>query len=72
MTGNHQCQKSPRESQRGFALVACMLMMALLMVLGIGVMSLSAIELRRTTRDENAASARANARMALMEAIGQL
>ncbi len=49
-----------------------MLMMALLMVLGIGVMSLSAIELRRTTRDENAASARANARMALMEAIGQL
>lgn len=42
------------------------------MVLGIGLMSLSAIELRRSTRDENAAEARANARMALAEAIGQL
>jgi hypothetical protein len=49
-----------------------MLMVTLLMVLGVGILSLSAIELRRSFRDENAAEARANARMALVEAIGQL
>lgn len=49
-----------------------MLMMALLMVLGIGFLSLSTIELRRSLRDDQAAEARANARMALVEAIGQL
>ncbi|WP_264489202.1 hypothetical protein [Luteolibacter arcticus] len=47
-------------------------MMVLLMVLGLGLMGLSTIELRRSTRDEYAAVARANARMALIAAIGQL
>lgn len=49
-----------------------MLMMALLMVLGIGLFSLSAIELRRSQREDFAAMARANARLALTAAIGQL
>jgi hypothetical protein len=47
-------------------------MMTLMMVLALGLMGLSAIELRRSQRDEHAAVARANARIALMEAIGQL
>jgi len=62
----------PRESERGFALVACMLMVALLMVLGIGLAGLSAIELRRSAREDHAARARAHARLALVTAIGQL
>lgn len=49
-----------------------MLMLALLMVLGIGLAGLSAIELRRSTREDHAALARANARLALVSAIGQL
>jgi hypothetical protein len=49
-----------------------MLMLTLLMVLGLGILSLSTIELRRSLRDDLAAEARANARLALVEAIGQL
>lgn len=49
-----------------------MLMMALLMVLGLGFLSLSSIELRRSQREDFAAMARANARLALTAAIGQL
>jgi hypothetical protein len=49
-----------------------MLMMALLMVLGIGLLSLSTIELRRSQREDFSAMARANARLALTAAIGQL
>lgn len=49
-----------------------MLMMTLLMVLGLGFLSLSSIEVRRSLREDQAAVARANARIALMEAMGQL
>ena len=49
-----------------------MLMLALLMVLALGLMGLSSIELRRSTRQEHASAARANARMAMIAAIGQL
>jgi hypothetical protein len=49
-----------------------MLMMALLMVLGLGFLSLTSIELRKSQREDHAAVARANARIALMQAIGQL
>jgi hypothetical protein len=49
-----------------------MLMMALLLVLGIGCLTLSTIELRRSQREEFSAMARANARLALTAAIGQL
>ncbi|MEK7949418.1 hypothetical protein [Luteolibacter soli] len=52
--------------------MACLLVTVLLMVLALGLMSLSSLELRRSTREEHAATARANARMALVTAIGQL
>ncbi|WP_193210444.1 hypothetical protein [Luteolibacter marinus] len=64
--------KSPRESDRGFALVVCMLMLSFLMILAVGLMSLASIELRRSGREDQLTVARSNARMALMLAIGQL
>ena len=56
----------------GFALVASMLAMALLMILGIGLMTLATIELRRTSGTNYEAEARAKARLSLMLAIGDL
>jgi len=53
-------------------LVACILVLSLLAMLVVGLMSLSVIELRRAGSDHDVAAARANARMALMQAIGQL
>ena len=46
--------------------------MILLMVLIVGLTGISSIELRRTGRADQTAQARANARLALMQAIGQL
>ena len=49
-----------------------MLGLVLLMVLSLGLFGLASIELRRSERDDFTAQARANARLALAEAIGQL
>ena len=56
----------------GFALVASVLVMALLMVLGLGLMTLATIELRRIGATNYEAEARARARLSLMLAIGDL
>jgi len=56
----------------GFALVVTILMMVLLSILAVGMLSLSAVSLRSSSQGDSMAEARANARMALMIAIGRL
>lgn len=53
-------------------MVISLSLMVLLTVLAVGLMSLSAISLRSAGRGEDMATARANARLALMMAIGEL
>jgi Arc/MetJ-type ribon-helix-helix transcriptional regulator len=58
--------------QQGFALVATLSMMLLLLVLGVGLLSLSVISLRGSTHGEARQIAQGNARLALMLALAQL
>ncbi len=58
--------------RRGFALVVTLSLMILLTVITVGLLSLSAIALRSSSQGAALATARANARMAIMLAIGAL
>ena len=64
----------PRQHAPGFALVATVSMMVLLTLVAIAMLSLSTIEQRSSGGGANEADrmARANARMALMIALGEL
>jgi hypothetical protein len=64
----------PRPTRRpgGFALVISLSLMVLLTVLATGLLSLGTLSLRAGTAGEDMAKARANARMALMLALGDL
>ena len=57
---------------RGFALVVTLSLMILLTVIAVGLLSLSSISLRSAGQGSALAEARANARLALMMAIGDL
>jgi hypothetical protein len=58
--------------KRGFALVVTLSLMVLLTVLAVGLLSLSAVELRVTGQSQAMAVARANARLSLRIALGDL
>lgn len=61
-----------KSRRRGFALIVTLSLMILLTVIAVGLLSLSSISLRATGQGSDLAVARANARMALMFAIGDL
>jgi hypothetical protein len=56
----------------GFALVVTVSLLVLLSVIALGFLSLSAVTLRSGTREQAVSEARANARVALMLALGEL
>ncbi len=63
---------SPVASSKGFALVTTLILMVLLSVIILGMLSLSAVTLRSGSQDSSVMEARANARLALMIALGEL
>jgi len=64
--------KAKTSRSRGFSLIITLLMMVLLTIIALGLLSLSSISLRTVAQDSSNATARTNARCALMLAIGQL
>lgn len=58
--------------KRGFTLVITISLLVLLVLVSIGLLSLSSVTLRTTSRGEAQAIARANARLALITALGEL
>jgi hypothetical protein len=65
-------QTTPQNQARGFALVVTLSLMILLTIIAVGLLSVSAISLRSSSQGQAIATARANAKLALMLAIGDL
>lgn len=70
---NLRLMKRPlRPAERGFALIVTIALMVLLTLLAVGLLSLSTITTRGSSKLSGLAEARANARLAMLMAIGQL
>lgn len=61
-----------KSRNRGFPLIVTISLLVLLTLIGVGLLSLSSVSLRSSSQGDAAQIARANARLALMMAIGQL
>lgn len=68
----HKPSRPPRQMHCGFALIATISVMVLLVMIALAMLGLSSIELRSSKHADAMATAQANARMALMIAIGEL
>ncbi|MEO5916260.1 MAG: pilus assembly PilX N-terminal domain-containing protein [Luteolibacter sp.] len=64
--------KPNKKSTGGFALIVTLSLMILLTVIAVGLLTLSSISLRTSSQSSDMATARSNARMALMLAVGEL
>lgn len=62
---------TPKQSQKGFALIATVSIMALLVLIVVGMLALSTSETRKATQSEHQLIAQANARMALTIALSE-
>lgn len=69
---DHQRVPKSTHAPAGFALIATISVMVLLVMIALAMLSLSAIELRSNTGNRYNATAKANARLALMKAIAEL
>lgn len=65
-------QNPKKNKPRGFALVVTLSMMILLTVIAVGLLTLSSISIRAAGQNSSMSVARANAKLALMLAIGDL
>jgi type II secretory pathway pseudopilin PulG len=69
---NNYILSTERSIEGGFALVATLALLILLSVIAVALLSLSAISLRSGSRSQARIEAQANARMALILAVGEL
>ncbi len=69
---NRQISSTKQRNRNGFALIVTLSMMILLTLIAVGLLSLASISLRSSSQSEAMQTARANARLALMLAIGQM
>ncbi len=67
-----QWHPTSRRHRRGFALIVTLSLMILLTVIAVGLLTLSSLSLRSSSQGSAMQEARANARMALMMAIGDI
>lgn len=65
-------KKPAKKRHAGFALIATLMMLVLLLLLAVGIQSVAAISSRSASRANALMEARANAKLALMIAIGEL